>query len=246
MDLSTGKLVSRILDRNDADYEYRLKQVSKLRYREMICDYNNDSPSCGDDLDDYDKYCDHAVIIDESIDEVIGTYRFILPEHTTNLDNKFLTETEFNIDELKKDGRIVELGRACVDKRYRNGSAITLLWKAALKYAVNNNCDYMTGVASFHGTDPSIYDKCFEYIVSRYATDKNCYAINHPYAINIIEDVQKNDILDVVPPLIKGYIRIGGRLSKSAYIDYSFHSIDLLVIIDVHNMDPRYKAKFSN
>ena len=79
MDLSTGKLVSRFLDRNDADYEYRLKQVSKLRYREMICDYNNDSPSCGDDLDDYDKYCDQR-IIDESIDEVMGHIDY-LPEH---------------------------------------------------------------------------------------------------------------------------------------------------------------------
>lgn len=245
IDTNKVKLITKVLSREEDDYQKRLQQVCRLRYVEMINEYNQNTPEEGTDFDEYDKYCDHLVVIDEISDKVVGTYRFILSEHVTNLDNKFLTENEFNIDEVKKEGKILELGRACVDKNYRNGSAITLLWKAAIKYAVEKEVRFMVGTASFHGVDAKPYEKTFKYLVQNYKSDYNCYAIGNICPIDISgEIVSKEEIVEMLPPLVKGYMRLGAKISKDAYFDYDFNSTDILIIIDIDNMDARYKARF--
>lgn len=243
--LNKIKLTTKVLSRDEPDYQKRLEQVCRLRYIEMINEYNQNAPEEGIDFDDYDKYCDHLVVIDEVTDKVVGTYRFILSEHIVNLNNKFLTENEFNIDEIRKAGKILELGRACVDKNYRNGSAITLLWKAAIKYAVEKKVKFMVGTASFHGVDAKQYEKVFKYLVQNHASEYNCYAVGNVCPIDLTgEVVNKEEAFDAMPPLIKGYLRIGGKVSKDAYFDYGFNSTDILIVIDIDNMDERYKARF--
>ena len=81
------RLISKILNRNDDDYNKRINQVFKLRYKDMILEYNPNAPKEGIDFDEYDKYCDHLVVIDEEIDDVVGTYRLIKKEHIKNLNN---------------------------------------------------------------------------------------------------------------------------------------------------------------
>ena len=161
------KLISKVLDRNDSDYNKRINQVFKLRYKEMILEYNPNAPKEGIDCDDYDKYCDHLVVIDEVTDEVVGTYRLIKKEHVQNLEGKFLLEEEFNIDALK-NRKVLEVGRACVAEAYRSGGVIMLLWKGSLQYALRNNMDFMVGTASFHGIDAEPYRKQLAYLTKNY------------------------------------------------------------------------------
>ncbi len=239
------KLISKILNRNDEDYNKRINQVFKLRYKDMILEYNPDAPKEGIDCDDYDKYCDHLVVIDEEIDDVVGTYRLIKKEHVKNLNNKFLLEDEFNIDSLKEKA-LLELGRACVAEGYRSGGVIMMLWKGAFQYALNNNIAYMLGTASFHGTDVEPYRKQLAYLTKNYLSDVDAYAVNNVYDIlNDKIEFDNDEEFNNLPPLIKGYLRIGSKIGKNAFIDTDFCSVDVLIITDIENLNPRYKQRFS-
>lgn len=239
------RLISKILNRNDEDYNKRINQVFKLRYKDMILEYNPNAPKEGIDFDEYDKYCDHLVVIDEEIDDVVGTYRLIKKEHIKNLNNKFLLEDEFNIDSIK-DKSILELGRACVAEKYRSGGVIMLLWKGAFHYALTNNIQYMLGTASFHGTDVNPYRKQLAYLTKNYLSEVDAYAVNNTF--NLINDnieYDNEEEFNNLPPLIKGYLRIGSKIGKNAYIDNDFCSVDVLIVTDIENLNPRYKQRFS-
>lgn len=239
------KLVSKVLDRNDSDYNKRINQVFKLRYKEMILEYNPNAPKEGLDCDDYDKYCDHLVVIDEVTDEVVGTYRLIKKEHVQNLEGKFLLEEEFNIDALK-NRKVLEVGRACVAEAYRSGGVIMLLWKGSLQYALRNNMDFMVGTASFHGIDVEPYRKQLAYLTKNYLSKEDAFAINNTYdVLNDNIEFNNDEEFNNLPPLIKGYLRMGSKIGKNAYIDKEFCSVDVLIITDIENMDQRYKARFS-
>ena len=47
-----------------------------------------------------------------------------------------------------------------------------------------------------------------------------------------------------LPPLIKGYLRVGGRVSGSIFVDYDFNTIDLCVVVKTEDIDEKYKNKF--
>lgn len=240
--MEDGRFIGKIINRNDVDYEKRKLQLLKLRYVEMICDYDHSKKGEGIDLDEYDNVCDYAVVIDKEIDEVIGTYRFIKKEHINDISNKsFLLENEYNIDSIK-DMNILEVGRAVIDKRYRNGSVILMLWKQALAYALEQNIDLLIGTASFHGIDIKPYLNCFRYIQKYYTSEYDCYAINNVFDLyqNFEEEIDEKDAKKFMPPLVKGYIALGGKYGKNVYIDKEFNSLDMLVITEIKKMNKKY------
>lgn len=244
--IQSGKFIGTVLDRTSSDYQKRINQVFHLRYRDMICDYDKTKTGDGIDKDIYDEYCDHAVVIDTETDEIVGTYRFILKEHVDNINGKFLSETEFNIDSIK-DKKIMELGRAVVQNDYRQGGVITILWRLAISYFLEKQCDYMIGTASFHGVSGNEYDDILSYIQKTYLYEKDCYAINNIYEIKDIDtdSLNSKEIFEKMPPLMKGYIRIGAFVAKNAYLDYDFNSTDLLIILDYKKINSRYLARFT-
>lgn len=230
------------------DSEEEKQKIYKLRYENLILDYNiNNINELGIDKDIYDDCCDHIIAIDITTNEVVGGYRLISSEHIKNI-GKFLTEKEFNIDKLKSSGkRILELGRAVVDNRYRDGFVINLLWKAVIKYAVSYNMDYMIGTASFHGTDPDIYKNCFLNLYQNYLSSENirAQALNPCYKFGSFNGVL-DDVLakDETPPLVKGYLRLGATIGNDAFIDYHFNSIDVLISLEIKKINPRYLKRY--
>ena len=162
-----------------AETEEEYKSLFKLRYLDLLKSYNTYlSSEIEEDKDEYDKYCDHIIVVDLNTKEVVGTYRLIKSEHLKVL-KCFLTETEFDISPLKKY-QILEVGRAVVKEEYRASNVISLLWKAIINYAIEENVDYMIGTACFHGIDPSPYLDTFAYLYDKHLSsiEERCN-VNH-------------------------------------------------------------------
>ncbi len=90
------------------------------------------------DSDEFDQFCDHLVVIDKSVasDFVVGTYRLLLKEKNEKY-KRFYSECEFDISNLfKKNISMLEAGRSCVDKNYRDGKIIKLLWRGLAFYII--------------------------------------------------------------------------------------------------------------
>ncbi len=241
--------VSNIKIKMATTVEEKMK-VYNLRYKSLILDYDKGKEGPKEiDKDEYDNYCDYIVAIDTNTNEVVGTYRLIRKEHAQKV-GMFFTEKEFNIDNLKnKNCDILEIGRAVVKEEYRDGLVIGLLWKAVIRYALSLQVKYLFGTASFHGTDPTLYQHSLSSLYYNHisALDKRTFAREDSRC-----DLQQLSIADVdpnrakkeMPPLVKGYINLWATIGEGAYIDHSFKSIDVLILLEMDKINPRYLRRY--
>ena len=158
----------------------------------------------------------------------------------------FLTETEYDITPLKKY-EILEIGRAVVKEEYRTGSAISLLWKGLIKYAITSNVDFMIGTASFHGLDPSIYQDTFGYLYDKYLSplEYRCEVNKESfYPMDNILEYDEAKALNNLPSLIKAYLRLGATIGNGVYKDVNFNSLDVLIVLKISEINQRYLKKF--
>ena len=221
-----------------------IEELQKLRYDELILDYDSSKSANGLDASDYDNFCDHLVVKEIETNKIVGTYRLMTNKHLT-YKNEFICECEFDISKLKQcSENILELGRAVVHKDYRQGTVLKLLWSGILDYSKMNNVRYLFGTASFHGVNPADYSNAFSklYYTNLVSNDIMCEA-KEPFATLCplkefeIDPVKAKSEL---PSLIKGYLAMGCKVGKGAFIDYDFNSTDIMIILDLQNINEAY------
>ena len=146
---------------------------------------------------------------------------------------------------LNVKGEILELGRSCVHKDYRNKPIIKLLWKAISAYIFHYNIKFLFGCASFPGINPKKYKKEFSYLYNNYlapseirpiALKKHHIKMNHHKKNEINEELVFNNL----PPLIKGYLRLGVKIGEGAVIDEQFNTIDICIVLNASMMKKKY------
>lgn len=221
-------------------------QIYKLRYQDLILEFDETKNLVESiDKDEYDEVCDHLIAVDMEKQLVVGTYRLIRNKHLNNL-KTFLTEKEFNIDPIKQY-ELLEVGRAVVKKEYRNGVTIGLLWSGVIRYAVAENIEIMIGTASFHGNDPQMYKETFSYLHDKYLSpqDMRCYVNKDSYSpLKLVDEYDEFTAKSKMPPLVKGYINLGATIGEGAYIDKDFNSIDVLIVLFIKDINPRYLRRY--
>lgn len=208
------------------------------------------------DEDAYDALCDHLLVIDHDLKSrlptVVGTYR-VLRQAKAERSHGFYTQGEYDIAPLiarhRRDYTFMELGRSCVLKPYRNKRTVELLWHGLWTYVREHGVDVMIGCASFSGTDPKAHAVPLSFMYhNALATEKwRCRAHEHlhvPMDMLAKEDVDPRTALKALPPLIKGYLRLGAMVGDGAVIDRQFATTDVLIVLPVENIDPRYFGHF--
>ena len=209
------------------------------------------------DYDKVDNFADHLIVINNDRkgvkNEIVGTYRLVRGDIAAHCGG-FYTSSEFDLSKILnsyKNNQILELGRSCVHQDYRNGTIMNLLWKAIAEYVKLYDIKILLGCASFHGTDVMKYADELSYLRKKFSLPNELSVksldpkIHHTYTeINS----NANDLRTFVklPPLIKGYLRIGGKVSYDCFVDYKFNTIDLCVIVNTNNIDEKYKKKYLN
>ena len=209
------------------------------------------------DYDKIDKFADHLIVIDKKRkdikNKIVGTYRLTRGDVALSFGG-FYTSSEFdltNILNTYKHKEILELGRSCVHKDYRNGTIVSLLWKAIAEYIKLHDITVLLGCASFPGTDIQEYSKELSYLRNNFCLPdkisiKSLFNNNYPYHNRNNTNESNLKIFAKLPPLIKGYLRVGGRVSDSFFVDYDFNTIDFCVVVQTVNIDDKYRNKFLN
>jgi putative hemolysin len=224
-----------------------LWQVMTLRYEVFHREYMNKLIPFGIDRDRYDLAADHLAIIDNRINKIVGTYRLI-PSHRSE---DFYSMTEFNIsDLLSREGVKVELSRACIHKDYRNGAIITLLWRGIIEYLTTAGARWLFGMGSVKTINPdeitAVY-KCFaednSVDHSFQITAKSNYRI-HDFAERLKKVQVSDQARELLPALVKSYVRAGAVIVGDPAIDLAFNCSDLFVILDVSKLSVAYNRKY--
>ncbi|MGH7120413.1 MAG: GNAT family N-acetyltransferase [Acetobacteraceae bacterium] len=247
-ELRLGNLGVR-LARNSAEID----AVQALRYR-VFYDEMHARPSRRAlrnrrDQDDLDAVADHLVVIDYRLgsgpEGVVGTYRLIQREAAERA-GRFYTAGEFDITRLVAfRGRLLELGRSCVDAAHRNRMAVQLLWRGIAAYVFEHQIDLMFGCASLPGTAPDAIAPELTYLYHYHLAPP---AIR-PVALASrrvemrrleLDTLDRRWVLNRLPPLIKGYLRLGGFVGDGAVIDQDFNTTDVAMVVKTDLVTDKY------
>jgi L-ornithine Nalpha-acyltransferase len=232
----------------------------KVFYDEMSAAPNAASLIARRDFDEYDAICDHLLVIDHDVrprkfrkakPRVVGTYR-LLRQEVANDHFGFYTAGEYAIEPLVEANpnlRFLELGRSCVLKPYRNKRTVELLWHGIWTYVLHHRIDVMIGCASLEGTDPQRLALPLSFL-HHYAGAAEPWRVKALDERRVPMDLMSKEAIDpkaalhALPPLIKGYLRLGARFGEGAVIDRQFGTTDVLVILPVASISRRYIDHF--
>ena len=244
-----------------ADKKSELKKAQALRYS-VFYKEKKAIPTISNkilrlDYDKIDKFADHLIVIDKNRkdikNKIVGTYRLLRGDIAANFSG-FYTSSEFDLSKIfnsYKNYQILELGRSCVHQDYRNGTIMNLLWKAIAEYVKLYDIKILLGCASFHGTDVMKYTNELSYLRKNFSLPDQLSVTSldpkiYPAYTEINSKTKDLRTFVKLPPLIKGYLRTGGKVSHDFFVDYKFNTIDLCVIVETDNIDEKYKKKYLN
>jgi putative hemolysin len=240
-----------------------VRQAQKLRYR-VFYEEGSAVPTPGRrlarrDIDAYDPICEHLLVLDHDArgapashrPAVVGTYR-LLRQPLAEDHGGFYSAREFDIGGLvarHRNLQFLELGRSCVLAPYRNKRTVELLWHGIWSYVLQNRLDVMIGCASLDGTDLHrlALPLSFLHHFARAPESWRARALPGRYVeMNRMpkEAIDPKAALRALPPLIKGYLRLGAFIGDGAVVDHEFGTTDVLIVLPVSEISSRYIEHF--
>ncbi len=238
-----------------AEFEVRLAQgtedlraAQRLRYDVFVTELGGTGALVDHDqrleIDHYDAFVDHLILIDTKTSQTVGVTRLLGREMAAKAGG-FYSETEYDLTVLKQsDRQILELGRSCLHPDFRGGMAMHHLWSGLASYVAERGVEILFGVASFHGTD--IAQLAYPLSLLRHGylapPELRVRAREEAYQdMNLVPeaDLDRRRAMVQVPSLIKAYLRLGGCVGDGAFIDHAFNTTDVCLMMDTAQLSAR-------
>jgi L-ornithine Nalpha-acyltransferase len=213
------------------------------------------------DICRFDKVCDHLLVIDHAArnrfgkvkPRVVGAYR-LLRQEVAQANFGFYSAQEFDIGPLlarHPKSRFLELGRSCVLADYRGKKTIEMLWRGIWTYVKHYRIDAMIGCASLDGVDSARLAPQLSFLFHHAKADRQWLVRPLPNKFTAMDMLAKGEVdakraLASLPPLIKGYMRVGARFGEGAVIDRQFGVTDVFVVMPINEIEGRYIEYFGS
>jgi putative hemolysin len=252
VDIRCGPIEVRLAE-TAADIEAAQALRYRIFYERMGARPLPEMARCRRDADRFDRYCDHLLVLDHSRgkgpERVVGTYRLIRRAAAQRLGG-FYSAGEYDIAPLLAyPGEVLELGRSCVDAAYRTRAAMQLLWSGIAAYVFHYDIELMFGCASLPGTDPEALAVPLSYLRRHHLAPPGLCprALPHRYVemrrlpADAFEPARARAAL---PPLIKGYLRLGAFVGDGAVIDDQFNTTDVCIVVKTDLVSEKYSRHY--
>lgn len=222
-----------------------VREAQRLRYRVFAGEMGARVPSHrhGLDADEFDAYCDHLLVREPGDGEVVGTYRVLTPDQAVAAGGLYIEQVfDFAVPtELRP--RTAELGRACVDSRFRHGGVMLALWGALADYMIEHDLRWMIGCCSvpLRPDGGRSAARLARALLESHASSHAWRATPLlPLPMATLDDGGAAE----PPPLLKGYLRLGARILGAPAWDSSFGCADLPLLLRLADLPPRYRRHF--
>ena len=242
------------LARNSAEIQAAQALRYQVFYDEMGAHPNEQAASLRRDADDYDAVADHLLVVDHLLGEgsksIVGTYRLIRRGAAERI-GRFYSASEYDISKIIAfPGEVLELGRSCISASHRGMPAMQLMWRGIAAYVFLHRIDLMFGCASLHGTNPDAIGRDLTYLWTKHLAPEEIRprALPELYVDMRRMDPAKLDMrraLAALPPLVKGYLRLGGFVGDGAVIDHQFNTTDVAVVVKTDLITDKYRSHYA-
>lgn len=233
-----------------------LRGAERLRYKVFVEELGGDGAEVDHDSrlerDRFDPYFDHLILVDrsldpESLDHVVGVYRLLRGDQRQQAGG-FYSEGEYDLARLRASGRrMLELGRSCVDPKFRGSGAVYQLWQGLARYVTEHEIEILFGVASFAGTDPQPHALALSHLHSSHLCAAEICPVSRVYQpMDLIapDQIDPAKAMRGVPALIKAYLRLGGTVGDGAFIDGPFNTIDVCLVMETKRLSERHRQLY--
>ncbi len=246
--LEMSKLIASSLSAGHYDVrlaasEAEIKAAQNLRYEVLFKEsggrVNKEMINAEREEDEWDEIAYHVVVIDKKADDkVVGTVRLVSSQALKS-GQSFYTEHAFDLSGLLNHyDSVVELSRACVSPEGRGGAILMLIWKFTMQFVEQNNYDALFGCASFSGTDYLQHKEILSYLYHEHLAEAELMPIPRAnvQSVDIKKFHQENEKRGQVPTLLRGYLKIGAKVSDHAIIDRVFNTTFVAIYVDAKKM----------
>jgi putative hemolysin len=238
-----------------ADNGAELEECLKLRFEVFHREFLEKKRTYGVDVDKLDLVCDHLVVIDKKSEKIVGTYRLNCSRFT----GLFYSAGEFDLGGLLElPGHKLELGRACIDRNFRNGAVVNLLWRGIAEYLKQTESSYLFGCASVKTTDAAAAALACRYLASQGLIDKSFgvapigkfrfkklkVALGLPGASGPAGELELAAGKALLPPLFMSYVKMGAKILGEPALDRDYRCIDFLTLLKVDELHPIFARKY--
>jgi putative hemolysin len=221
-----------------------IRAAQRLRYEVFAAELGATlhTPFAGLDVDEVDQHADHLIVVDESADVVVGTYRMLPPDRAGQL-GRLYSDGEFHLDGVGDlRDRLVETGRSCVAPAYRSGAVINMMWAGIARYLHLTGHRWLVGCASVPLSDGgSTAAYVWQTAVAKHlAPDHLQVRPIRPWPAAAVMPGAGSSI----PPLLRGYLRLGAWVCGPPAFDPDFDVADFLILLSLDRIHSRYLAHF--
>ncbi len=230
----------------------------ELRFR-VFCEEMDAKPShemavMRREFDSFDEFCDHLLVFNEAAGEgpesVVGSYR-LMRRAAAARRGQFYSADEYDISVLlDHPGEIMELGRSCVERDHRSGAVMQLLWRGIAEYVFHFDVDLMFGCASLPGIEPDRLKEPLSFLFHYHLAPAELRprAVAERYiAMDRLapERFDAQSAMRQLPPLIRGYLRLGGYVGDGAVVDPDFGTTDVCVVVKTDLVTEKYYRHYT-
>lgn len=239
-----------------AETRSELEEVLKLRYEVFHREFLNKRFPYGIDIDRFDRLADHLIIVDRRVAKVVGTYRLI----SSHYSQVFYSQSEFSIDGLlTSPGVKLELSRACIQRDYRTGVVMNLLWRGIAQYLQETNAKFLFGMASVRTMDARETSQIFNFLKETGNVDMSYQiAPTRDYqfpGFQTPEELAKSNAAPapisqesfkaLLPPLFHSYLKMGAKICSAPALDRDFRCADFFTVLKVAELAKLYERKYT-
>ena len=246
MQVSTPKFSLRLAS-GDAD----LQAAQRLRYEVFVAELGGGGADVDHDRrlerDRFDAYSDHLLLCDTARPgaPVVGVYR-LMTQDRARAAGQFYSAGEYDLTRLEQSGRrLLELGRSCLHRDYRGGTAMFQLWQGLADYVARHGIEVLFGVASFHGTDVAALAHPLSQLHDRHLAPPDMRPVSRvfqPMDLLPPDAIDRKRAAVEMPSLIKAYLRLGGCVGEGAFVDHAFNTTDVCLVLDTARLNDRQRA----
>ena len=227
--------------------ETEVRAAQRLRYDVFVTELGAGGAgvdhAAGLERDAFDAHCDHLILLDHARGgQVVGVYRLMAGDRAA-AGPGFYTDAEYDLGPLLAGGRRrLELGRSCLHRDYRGGAAMDHLWSALAEHVTRTGAEVLFGVASFHGTDPGALAMPLSHLHHAHLAPPDLRARSRnfqPMDLLPPDEVDRKAAMLATPALIKAYLRLGGFVGEGAFVDSTFNTTDVFLVMDTARLNAR-------
>jgi putative hemolysin len=212
--------------------------VQRLRFRCFV-----DPGGGGRDEDAFDAVCRHMLVEEAGTGALAACCR-LMPFPDAGQIGKSYSAQFYDLSLLSGlDLPMAEVGRFCVAPERRDGEVLRVAWAALTGFVDDEKIAMLFGCSSFSGTDPTRYLDTFELLREKYLAPLRWRPQKKAPEVVALAAPQcppadLRNALRTMPPLLRSYLAMGGRVSDHAVIDRQLRTMHVFTGLETGGVPP--------